>query len=180
MIISKFMTPAGKVLSCFPSDSIERALELAIANPDLGAVVVLHDHGNKHVPLGIVTKSDLLNAYKDHLGLGHPVKEIMSRHVETILESKTRDDAAEHFEKTKHHHVFVVNEDMQFVGLLTAWDVATQCARDNRAWPWTQEAVEAISARYSPKTAKKVANIPKRSEVPEPHSFLDIAGATEY
>jgi len=178
MIISKFMTPADKVLSCGPSDSIEKALELALSNPDLGAVVVLHDHGNKHVPVGIVSKTDLLNAYKNHLGLGHPVKEIMSRDIETILESKMRDDAAEHFEKTKHHHVFVVNKDMQFVGLLTAWDVATQCARDNRAWPWNQEAVEAISARYSPRTARKMATIPKCPEV-EPHSFLDIAGATE-
>jgi len=179
MLISKFMTPADKVVSCYPDDTIKFALEKTLKYPEVGAGVVLHPTGDKHIPVGIVTKSDLLQAYLERLDLDNLVETIMSRTIETILDSQTRDFAAEHFERTKHHHAFVVNHDQQWVGIITAWDVATQLARDNRAWPWNREAVEAIAAQYSPKTKKKIAEAPKKPDHYEEHSFLDIAGANE-
>ena len=174
------MTPADEVkLTCTPKDTIRRALDLVIQNHDLGAVVVLHPNGNKHIPVGIVTQSDLLMAYSAGLSLDKRVETIMSRTIESIHEDQTRDVAAEHFENTKHHHAFVVNSDEQWVGMITAWDVATELARDNRAWPWNREALEMIQAKYSPHTEKKVLDIPKHPDDIEPHSFLGIAGSNE-
>lgn len=183
MTIAKFMTPADRVVSCYPSDTIKFALEQTIKHPDVGAVVVLHPTGGKHIPVGIVTKTDLLQAYLDKLDLDNLVETVMGHKIETVLDTKTRDDAATHFEKTKHHHAFVVNSDQQWVGLVAAWDVATELARDSRAWPWNRDAVEAIEKHYthSPKTRHKVAAIPKDPTHPdyERHSFLDIAGAND-
>lgn len=180
MYIGKFMTPADKLTACFPKDPLEKALDLLI-DSSLGAVVVLHQTGDKHIPVGIITKSDLLRAYKAGLTLDHKVEEIMSRYIETLYETDTEDSAAKHFERTKHHHAFVVNKDEQFVGLVTTWDVATEVARDSRAWPWNRESIAAIEAhaRRSPATRKKVAEAPKDPAKIEPHSFLGIAGATE-
>lgn len=109
------MTPCDKVVSCYPSDTIKFALEQTVKNPDVGAVVVLHPTGDKHIPVGIVTKSDLLKAYMDRLDLDNLVESVMGHTVETILDTKSRDAAAEYFEKTKHHHAFVVNEKQQWV-----------------------------------------------------------------
>jgi len=176
------MTPASLVVSCAPSDTVGHALEVTLQNPNIGAVVVLHPTGNKHIPIGIVTKTDLLVAYKDNLKLQqNKVEQVMSRMVETVDENDSREKAAEHFEETKHHHAFVVNEDKQWVGLLTVWDVALEAAKDDRAWPWNRESVSMIMKRNerSPTTKRKVADAPKRPLDIEPHSFLGISGANE-
>ena len=61
--VDTLMKPAKDVAKCYPSDTIEKALELTLG--DVGAVVVLHEHGMKQIPIGLVTKTDLLQAYKD-------------------------------------------------------------------------------------------------------------------
>lgn len=138
MIIHKFMTPCDKIVQCYPTDTIEKALDITLTNPNVGAVFVLHPSGNKHIPIGIVTKTDLLDAYKKGLSLDSPVQGIMGRMIETISETASLHDAASHFERTQHHHVFVVNADNQFVGVLSVWDVSLEKARDDRAWPWNR------------------------------------------
>jgi len=132
MLLKKCMTPASKVVSCYPDDLIEFVLDKTIEHPEVGCVVVLHPTGHPHIPVGIVTKTDLLQAYKEKLDLENIVETIMSHNLETLHENQTVDDAATHFERTKHHHAFVVNKDEQWIGLITAWDVATELARDNR------------------------------------------------
>jgi len=183
MIVSKFMTPASQVVSCYPSDTIGKALGVTLQNPLIGAVVVLHPSGNKHIPVGIVTTTDLLQAYQEGLDPDqHKLEEIMGRTVETIGENESREKAAEHFEKTKHHHAFVISHpDSQWVGLLTVWDVALEAAKEDRAWPWNRDAVEFIEKhhKHSPTTQRKVAKVPKQPDLPEPGSFLAIAGAYE-
>lgn len=44
---------------------------------------------------------------------------------------------AQILEKNKTHHVVVVDEKhARFVGLVSSWDIASECAKDNRAWPY--------------------------------------------
>ena len=172
------MTPADKVVSCLPTDTVLQVLDLTLGALDLGAVVVLNPDGDKLIPLGIVTKSDLLTAYKNGLKLDQKVEDVMSRTIEYLQEDDHRDKAAEHFEATKHHHAFVVDKNKQWVGLVTAWSVAIECAKDDQAWPWNRGSVEYIAEHYSPHTKKKILKAPKVPDV-EPHSFLGIAGATE-
>jgi len=194
-IVSKFMTPADKVVSCYPDDNIKYALQQVIDHPDVGAVVVLHPTGKKHVPVGIVTKSDLLQAYAELLDLSNPVETIMGRNIETLVDTQTRDAAAEHFEKTGHHHALVVNSDSQWVGVVAVWDVTAEVVKDCRAWPWNRDAVEVLERRYSPhhhrakstpvkpaveqEAARVVPPNEPDSPVFEEHSFLDIAGVNE-
>ena len=179
------MTPAVNVMQCYPSDTIETALDLILANPEKGAVIVLHEHGDKHIPVGIVTKTDLLHALKEKLSLTSKVETIMGHEMETIFDTASKDQAAEHFEKTKHYNAIVVNKDKQWVGLLTVLDTAMDRARDGRAWPWNRdEGVLDYFARqaHSPRSKRNVAAIPKHpDEEPTllPPSFLGIAGAAE-
>lgn len=31
-----------------------------------------------------------------------------------------------------------MDKDAEFVGLVSSWDIAVECARDDRAWPWNR------------------------------------------
>ena len=132
MHISSFMIPKDKVATITEWESIEKALEI-ILERKISAIVVM-DKDDK--PLGIVTKTDFVDAYKKGVSLQNKIGLIMVKDLDTILESESRDRAAAHFERQGHHHAIVVNLAGDFVGLISAWDVAAECARDSRAWPW--------------------------------------------
>lgn len=100
----------------------------------IGAIVVLQNG----FPVGIVGQTNLLQAYHDDLTLDHTVEEIMSTKLETCVETMSRDQAAHIMECTKNHHVIVLNKEGEFRGLLSSWDIAVECAKDGRAWPWNR------------------------------------------
>ena len=90
------------------------------------------------MPAGIITKSDILKAYHDRVDIDAPCKSIMGeRSLVTCTPNDNRDNVASLLEKNKTHHVIVVDEDhAHFVGIVSSWDVAAECAKDNRAWPY--------------------------------------------
>ena len=139
MTVKEIMTPAAHTVTCFPTATIESALDLILANPEKGAVIVLHEDKDDQLPMGIVTKTDLLHALKEQLTLESTVDTIMGKKMETLPETASKDQAAEHFEKTRHYHAIVVNKNNHWVGLLTVLDTAMDRARDGRAWPWNRD-----------------------------------------
>ena len=68
------------------------------------------------------------------------VSEIMTKHPKVVRHDVTRDEAAKFFELKQIHHAIVVNEFGTFVGLISSWDIAVECARDDRAWPFIRSA----------------------------------------
>jgi CBS domain-containing protein len=136
MIVSAFMIPADKVLTCSPADDIQSVLDSMTAKK-IGAVVVLHQ-SNYHMPVGIATKSDFVRAYQKGIPLTAHMGDVMSRNLSTVRDILTRDDASKFFDREKVHHAVVLGENGQFVGLISSWDIAVECARDARAWPWNR------------------------------------------
>ena len=187
MTIVDLMTPAEQAVHCYPGTPIREALQIILANPDKGAIVVVRDDTSLHDPVGIVTKTDLLKGYEAELDLDQPVDTIMGTSIETIPDTSAKDKAAEHFEKTKHYNAFVVDKDERWVGLLTVLDVAMDHAKGARAWPWNREpgALDYLTRRVhsphnSPQATKKnFAKEPTEQDYQDQHTFLQIAGATE-
>jgi CBS domain-containing protein len=171
MLVKKFMLPLGEVLSVEPEATVKTVLDKMMANIHHSAVVVTT--GDLHVPVGIVTKADMLKAY--HEGLvpeQHKIKEVMSKTIETVLDTDTRDAAAKHFEVTKHKNAFVVNKQNHFVGLVSALDVAIEVSRDEHAWPWNREALD---NKYKvPGSPKSTMKGPAAAPL---HTFEQISGA---
>lgn len=66
----------------------------------------------------------------------HPASDTQNKPLDTLLASDSRDTAARLLESQKRHHALVVDGCGKFVGLVSAWDVAAEVARDVRAWPW--------------------------------------------
>jgi CBS domain-containing protein len=143
MKVSSFMVPKDKVIFCLPEDSLEVPMQLMLHNV-VGSIVVVSKEG---VPVGIVTKTDLLRAWNDGLdSKNNKVYEIMGTSIETILDTAPTGVAAEHFEEKKHRHAFVVDKNGTYVGIVTAYDIAVETARDNKAWPYTNR--DALAEKY--------------------------------
>jgi len=133
------MHPRSKVVSCCPEDSIETAIKLMLEMA-VGSVIVIPKGGD--TPVGIVTKTDLIRGWE--MGLDSKqdtVSKVMGTNFESVLDTAPSGVAAEHFEKTKHRHAFVVDKDANFVGIVTAYDIAVETARDNKAWPYDREVI---------------------------------------
>ena len=77
MKVANFMTPAEKTVTASPFDTIRKVMDLMLEHK-VGAIVILqeqrsNDEGFFSRPLGIVTKSDILQAYHNtHIGIDHP------------------------------------------------------------------------------------------------------------
>lgn len=143
MKVSSFMVPKSKVISCVPEDSLEKAMTLMLDNV-IGSIIVLTKGGK---PAGIVTKTDLLRGWLQGMDAKkNTVTDVMGTTIETILDTSPTGVAAEHFEKKKHRHAFVADQDGNYVGIVTAYDIAVETARDNKAWPYTNR--DALAEKY--------------------------------
>lgn len=132
MHVSGFMTPASKVFSCFDDSTIERALTL-ILKEKISSVVVINRESQA---VGIVTKTDIASSYQRGLALDEPVNAIMSSELFCVHDTDSRDTVAALFQDKHINHAIVLNSEGLFVGIVSSWDVAAECARDGKAWPW--------------------------------------------
>lgn len=144
MKVANFMVPMSKVVSCSPDDLIETATKKMLQNV-VGSIVVMPTGGG--TPVGIVTKTDLIRGWDKGLDAKKDtVSAVMGTKFETVLDTSPSGVAAEHFEKTKHRHAFVVDKNGTYVGIVTAYDIAVQTARDNKAWPYPNR--DEIAEKY--------------------------------
>ena len=137
MLVSNFMIPASKVVTVTVTDTIEAAIDAIVKN-HISSVLVMNGDSK---PAGIVTKTDLVTAYQQGRGLSETVAAIMQTDVKTIQDTMSRDDAAKLFERNHIHHALVVNQEGAFVGMASTWDIASECAKDSRAWPWIRSEI---------------------------------------
>mmetsp|Transcript_56 Transcript_56/g.107 ORF Transcript_56/g.107 Transcript_56/m.107 type:complete len:143 (-) Transcript_56:238-666(-) len=133
MLVSSFMIPKDQVKTCVASDTIESVLD-EILNSKISAVVCVEDRK----PVGIITKTDLARAYKQQLPLSTKISDIMVADVKAVFENQPRDKAARIFDTNKIHHAVVVGENGEFSGLISSLDIANECVKDDRAWPWNR------------------------------------------
>mmetsp|Transcript_9479 Transcript_9479/g.33015 ORF Transcript_9479/g.33015 Transcript_9479/m.33015 type:complete len:146 (-) Transcript_9479:97-534(-) len=133
--VGSFMTPKGKAISAFPEDKVQ-SVARAMLGQHVGSVVVLDATASK--PVGIVTKSDVARAYAEGVPLEAPVSQVMSTTLFPLSCEASRDEAAEHLEQHHVHHAVIVDGSGAFVGVVSSWDVARECALDAKAWPWNR------------------------------------------
>ena len=137
MFVSGFMVPYDKVLKCTPSSTVREVIE-TMMDRHISCLVIVQDDK----PTGIVTKTDLCRCYVNGISVHSQIGDIMpwawTASVKKIKCNTDRDAAAKFFEKNHVHHAVVVNENEKVVGLISAMDIATEVAKDARAWPWNR------------------------------------------
>jgi CBS domain-containing protein len=136
MKVSAFMILAATVLTATAKDTVRSVMELMVQK-QVDAIIVVDDSAESAVPkpIGIITKSDVVHAYLHQVGLEEPCAKIMSRDLETCKSVMDRDQVARILEQNKLRHIVVVDDNKNFQGLVTSWDIIAECAKDGRAWP---------------------------------------------
>jgi CBS domain-containing protein len=115
---------------------------MADDNEEEGLLQQQDDNNNKKLvplPVGIITKSDIIKAYQNQVDTNEPCETIMHKgSLQTCSPNVDRDEAAHLLEKSHNHHLIVASEDEPkiFLGLVSSWDITAECARDHRAYPW--------------------------------------------
>ena len=140
MKVKDFMVPADRVATCSPEDTLDKVVALML-DKKISSVIVIAT-GDATVPVGIVTKTNLLMAYQDQLSLTNAtIKEIMSTNLKYVHDFDSKDDAAQILEGLGHHHAIVINKENHFLGVISTYDIATEDAKDARAFPWNRTAL---------------------------------------
>uniref|UniRef100_A0A7R9WUI7 CBS domain-containing protein n=1 Tax=Craspedostauros australis TaxID=1486917 RepID=A0A7R9WUI7_9STRA len=132
MHVGAFMVPAQKVVTCRPSDSVQDVLDKMVTR-HVGAIVVFTE-GTSRIPIGLITKTDLLMAYSTRIPLYCKAEEIMTRDLDSVHETMSRDQAARVLIRNRAHHAIVVDKDDNFKGIISTMDIAIECAKDDQAW----------------------------------------------
>jgi CBS domain-containing protein len=143
MKISAFMIPAAKMLTATAKDTVRSVMEIMVQK-QVGAIIVVDDSAESaaSTPIGIITKSDIVHAYLQQVGLEEPCAKIMTGDLETCKSVMDRDQVARILERNnKHHHIVVVDDNKNFQGLVTSWDIIAECAKGPPVPPITASPV---------------------------------------
>ncbi len=120
------------------SSSVLEVLDLMVSK-QVGAVVIVckkEDDTGKSIPEGIITKTDILHAYRHGVGINDSCKQMIRENsLVTCEPDDHRDTVASILERNKMHHVIVVQKD-HFVGIVSSWDIVAEVAKDGKAWPY--------------------------------------------
>jgi CBS domain-containing protein len=107
------------IVTAAPDLTASRLIELLV-DENIGAIPVIDDDG---VPLGVVTRSDVLE--EDGLQFGEEVTaaDLMGVPPLTITPETTVCEAAKVMARLRVHHLLVVDDQGLLVGLLSSFDV---------------------------------------------------------
>lgn len=154
------------------NSSVQEVLDLMVSK-QVGAVIIVstkEDDTKKNIPEGIITKTDILHAYRRRVDINDSCRDIIkAKSLVTCKPDDDRDMVASIIERNKMHHVIVVHEE-HFVGIVSSWDIAAECAKDNRAWPYLRSEdgsiqfplprfeEEVLPPAYNPQKAASILN----------------------
>ncbi|XRB03955.1 CBS domain [Pycnococcus provasolii] len=137
--VSRFMCPAAKCI-VVGKDCTLRGVADAMLSEKCSAVVVTE--GDSSSATGILTKTDLVEAWTKSAKLTDEVALYMSTNLLNAAPEMTRDAVATLMYENQTHHAVVVDANGAFVGLVSSWDIAREASLDAKAWPWSREGVE--------------------------------------
>jgi CBS domain-containing protein len=103
----------------------------------IGSVVIID---NNNVPLGMVTRSDVLKEYVaggDQINTNIQLDKFVSKELVTVKPNDSLDTISEIMNKTKYHHVIVIDlQTKKLLGIVSTMDVIKMQNRIAKAFPY--------------------------------------------
>ncbi|KAL9646302.1 hypothetical protein ABK040_002850 [Willaertia magna] len=150
-----FMIPSHQVHQINESQTIGEAANI-ICDKHVGCVVVVNNLGRA---VGIITKSDLIYAtYIKGMNSTTNVKEVMSKNLIFVNENNERNQVAITMSTHNLHHILVEDNDNNWIGLITSFDLAKEAALDAKAHPWEAIRSKNAALKYKEETLNIQSN----------------------
>eukprot|EP01080_Neovahlkampfia_damariscottae_P004501 gene4501-7881_t len=170
MKVGKFMVPLSKLVHA-TVDSTVREVSKLVLESHVGSVVIYKKDSKGPVAIGVLTKSDIVNAMVEGKDLDKTtVGEIVKHHLIVCYEGDSREDVAKYMVHNKIHHVLVRNEEHLIVGITSCLDLAKELVEDSKdEFPYLRT-LFGISKKEEKEFDKKLDSVVSTLDKLVPHS----------
>lgn len=104
----------GNVVTARQNDTISKAIE-TLYKKHVGSIVITSEEKKC---IGIFTERDAIRVVAQKISLDEPLKKVMTKHVMTVRENTTFQEARRYMVSHGIRHLPVVNREKKLVGLL--------------------------------------------------------------
>jgi len=152
MKLKEFMVPYKDVCFITPDSNLDKIASVFVERR-IGSVLVKEDLATE--PVGIITKTDVVEAYLSGLkGTEVTARWFMSKDLKFCNENETRETIAHEMMKFGHHHMLIQNDKRELVGMVSVYDISLDLALDARR-SWLQKLFKVGRKEKTPKEEKK-------------------------
>ena len=103
-----------KVVTAKGDDTVKKAIEI-LYKKHVGSIVIIDDEERC---IGIFTERDAIRLVAQNIPLDKPLKKVMTKHVVTIREDATFEEARRSIVSHRIRHLPVINQEGKLVGLV--------------------------------------------------------------
>ena len=103
-----------KVVTAKGDDTVKKAIEI-LYKKHVGSIVIIDDEERC---IGIFTERDAIRLVAQNIPLDKPLKKVMTKHVVTIREDATFEEAKRSIVSHRIRHLPVINQEGKLVGLV--------------------------------------------------------------
>eukprot|EP01080_Neovahlkampfia_damariscottae_P003326 gene3326-5765_t len=129
VLVTAVMVPWEKVVCCLDKEELEGVASL-ILNHKISSVVVVNPEKSK--VLGIMTKTDLINAFLMRISPNKSVGKLMSSTVVYAHEKDGRDKVGQMMLDNEVHQIIIQNDKKEPVGLVTSMDIVRNLVEESK------------------------------------------------
>ena len=135
------MASLDELVAALPSATLQQVAQLMFDN-HCSSVVIVDDLKTKKAA-GLITSSDIVAAFAKSMdGNTTLAKDVMTVNVTSVPHNSPKDIVSEKLMKEKRHHIFVVDDHKNVVGIISSLDIVVESALDAKAWPYTREGLK--------------------------------------
>eukprot|EP00571_Detonula_confervacea_P016083 CAMPEP_0172311488 /NCGR_PEP_ID=MMETSP1058-20130122/14876_1 /TAXON_ID=83371 /ORGANISM="Detonula confervacea, Strain CCMP 353" /LENGTH=136 /DNA_ID=CAMNT_0013024675 /DNA_START=227 /DNA_END=634 /DNA_ORIENTATION=+ len=134
MKVAEYMTTAAQAQTAKPDTSMEDIAK-QLTKHNCSCVVIVEEER----PVGILTKTDITRAFVEGVSHDTSAKSFMSDKLICVKVRTQTDDIADLIQKKFVHHLVVVDDEGNFSGVASSWDVAREVSLDAKAFPYNRE-----------------------------------------
>eukprot|EP00669_Euglena_mutabilis_P010035 TRINITY_DN4826_c0_g1_i1.p4 TRINITY_DN4826_c0_g1~~TRINITY_DN4826_c0_g1_i1.p4 ORF type:complete len:160 (+),score=49.72 TRINITY_DN4826_c0_g1_i1:61-480(+) len=128
-----------------PTATVREAAALMAAR-GTGAVVVTEPN----TAPGLFTHANVVRRVAEGAELTTTLREVLVGHAPVTADAQMgTDDVARLMNRTRQHHVLVVDATGQWVGLVSSWDLAKEITQEAGAFPYTPEYIQALRQDFA-------------------------------
>eukprot|EP01083_Nonionella_stella_P240346 840266_1 len=133
MRVAEYMVDAAHAQTAKPGTSLGDIAKQLTKN-NCSCIIILE--GKK--PVGVITKTDITRAFAEEVATNTDAESFMADNLICVKVNTQTDELADLIQKKHVHHLVVVDEDGNFSGVASSWDIAREVSLDAKSFPYNR------------------------------------------